>query len=114
MQDNDMSLPRPAHSFVFASAAKSAYGSVCARAAYWVTAAALVAGSSIAWGISSIATATEPAADAGDSELRDFEQGCQLGDGMQCNDLGVSYLHGYGVAVDVPVAQCFSLATSET
>jgi uncharacterized protein len=104
MQDNDMTLPRSARAFAFALEAKSAYGRARSSMAYLATAAALAACWSIAWGISSIATATEPAAGAADTELRAFEQGCELGDGMQCNDLGVSYLHGYGVPVDVAVA----------
>lgn len=41
------------------------------------------------------------AASGSDADPLALERDCQLADAMQCNDLGVTYLHGYGVAVDV-------------
>lgn len=76
------------------------------RASLSALAAGLALCTAFAWGAPSGATPT-PAAVAtvtSNSDVSAIEQSCEGGDAVQCNDLGVTYLKGYGVPVDVDVA----------
>lgn len=59
-----------------------------------------------AWGAPSgaRAPASALATVASNADVSAIEQSCEGGDAVQCNDLGVTYLKGYGVPVDVDVA----------
>jgi len=62
---------------------------------------------SLAWVAPSRATSTPELVSVpsgSDSDPRELEQGCERANAVQCNDLGVTYLHGYGVPVDLSVA----------
>jgi TPR repeat protein len=66
----------------------------------------VAAGVSLAWGSSSAATPTTIA--LAESALAGgvlaLEASCDGGDAVACNDLGVSYLRGYGLPVDLGLA----------
>jgi TPR repeat protein len=72
------------------------------RAAQSVVAASLVACFAIAWGESSGATPFSLVSPAS-VDVLSLQSGCD-DDAFQCNDLGVSYLRGYGVPVDLSLA----------
>lgn len=71
-----------------------------------VLAATLTAGLPCAWGSASEASLQPKSAGSSDprAETLVLQQGCQSGNAVMCNDLGVSYLHGAGIPADVTLA----------
>jgi hypothetical protein len=77
------------------------------RTGYSLLAVSLGVCCAIAWSSSSRATPTPAstvAASAPNGDAIAIAQGCERGDAVHCNDLGVSYLHGYAVPVDALLA----------
>jgi TPR repeat protein len=88
--------------------ARAARSSACAyllrhRATQSIIAASLVACFAVAWGESSSATPSS-AVGVANSDVLALQSGCD-DDAFQCNDLGVTYLRGLGVPVDVSLAR---------
>jgi len=75
------------------------------RTGYPTLAVSLGVCGAVAWCSFSRATPTPASAVAASVSSADaIAQGCERGDAVHCNDLGVSYLHGYGVPVDAILA----------
>ncbi|MEY2936017.1 MAG: hypothetical protein RL033_6766 [Pseudomonadota bacterium] len=72
-----------------------------------VLAATLGAGFGVAWLSPSGATSEPDSAGSSDriADARALQRGCESGDAVMCNDLGVSYLRGLGVTPDVGLAR---------
>ena len=61
----------------------------------------------VAWASSARAGSTPTShgdTSAASAELSTLAQGCDQGEAVSCNDLGVSYLHGYSVPADARLA----------
>ena len=104
MNENDLAgirNARPAACFspVFSLPRRSSSAAVA-------LAATLVLGPGVARGNSSEAWPQPKSARVLDAsaELHLLRDGCEKGDGVMCNDLGVSYLHGAGTPPDVTLA----------
>jgi hypothetical protein len=68
---------------------------------------AIATGFASVWTNASRATPTPPAESvrgSSDADPVELEQGCERANAVQCNDLGVTYLHGYDVPVDLSIA----------
>lgn len=76
------------------------------RAFASVLAATLTVGVCAAGTSSSLAAPQPKSAGSSDAhaETQLLQRGCQDGDAVMCNDLGVSYLHGVGTPADVALA----------
>jgi len=81
--------------------------SLAHRRASYLALAAIANCIASAWATPSRATPTPEVvhvAPGSDADPLALEQGCERADAAQCNDLGVTYLRGYGVPVDVSIA----------
>lgn len=76
------------------------------RAVASTVAATLTIGLCAVWASSSRATPQPKSAGSSDAhgETLLLQQGCQSGNGVMCNDLGVSFLHGVGAPADSSLA----------
>jgi len=98
MNDIDTAVPRaPVARVSFAAHRRPLY----------LALAAIVTCVASAWAIPSRATAAPEAVHVAIGSGADplaLEQDCEHANAAQCNDLGVTYLRGYGVPVDVSIA----------
>jgi TPR repeat protein len=101
MKNIDIAGIRAARSFARISPRRHRRGSFSALAA------PLAACFALTWGAPSEATPTPAsvvAASGSNSDVLALQEGCEREDAVSCNDLGVTYLKGYGVPVDVRAA----------